>query len=277
MAVSSNMLPLGTPLPRFSLPDASTGKQVASDGLQGRIAVVAFLCNHCPYVKHIRGALAEWEAREASEGNGSVAVAVVRRFLDRMKLVQKGASMAAKAAERIEKALVNLQVPEKIRAHILEKKDPGILAKNLKDHLLLVTGDIDNNVHHAGTFRVADALVLDAQEVEDVVALLVESALAGAGSLECSDPLINRIHQVNRWTLRCLDLGGYMVDCPHRERFGYGGDMVAASEMAILNFDMARFYAKAVQDLADAARPNGGFTETAPFVGIADDGLGEEL
>jgi hypothetical protein len=35
--------------------------------------------------------------------------------------------------KRIEKALVNLQVPEKIRAHILEKKDPGILAKNLKD------------------------------------------------------------------------------------------------------------------------------------------------
>ena len=64
-------------------------------------------------------------------------------------------------------------------------------------------------------------------------------------------------------------------DCPHREKFGYGGDIVAASEMAIFNFDMARFYAKAVQDLEDAVRPNGGFTETAPFVGIADDGLGE--
>ncbi|NJD19899.1 MAG: S9 family peptidase, partial [Gemmatimonadetes bacterium] len=33
------------------------------------------------------------------------------------------------------------------------------LAKNLKGHLMLVTGDVDNNVHHAGTFRVADALV----------------------------------------------------------------------------------------------------------------------
>jgi hypothetical protein len=53
----------------------------------------------------IRGALAEWEAREAAEGTGSVAVAVVRRFLDRMKLVMKGASMAAKTAVRIEQAL----------------------------------------------------------------------------------------------------------------------------------------------------------------------------
>jgi hypothetical protein len=59
----------------------------------------------CQAVGSIRGTLAEWEAREASEGNGSVAVAVVRRFLDRMKLVQKGASMAAKTALRIEQAL----------------------------------------------------------------------------------------------------------------------------------------------------------------------------
>ena len=59
----------------------------------------------CQAVGSIRGALAEWEAREAAEGQGSVAVAVVRRFLDRMKLVQKGISMAAKAALRIEQAL----------------------------------------------------------------------------------------------------------------------------------------------------------------------------
>jgi dipeptidyl aminopeptidase/acylaminoacyl peptidase len=33
------------------------------------------------------------------------------------------------------------------------------LAANLKGHLLLTTGDVDNNVHHAGTFRVAQALI----------------------------------------------------------------------------------------------------------------------
>ena len=52
--------------------------------------------------------------------------------------------------------------------------------------------------------------------------------------------------------------------------------MVAAGEMAMLNFGMSRFYAKAVQDLADAVRPNDGFTETAPCVGISDEGLGEK-
>ena len=33
------------------------------------------------------------------------------------------------------------------------------LAKNLKGHLLLTTGDVDNNVHPAGTLRMAEALV----------------------------------------------------------------------------------------------------------------------
>ena len=56
-------------------------------------------------VGSIRGALAEWEAREAAEGQTSVAVAVVRHFLSRLKLVQKGASMAAKTAVRVEQAL----------------------------------------------------------------------------------------------------------------------------------------------------------------------------
>lgn len=54
---------------------------------------------------NLRSALTEWEALEAREGNGSVAEAVVRRMLRRMQLVQKGLSMVAKTALRIEQAL----------------------------------------------------------------------------------------------------------------------------------------------------------------------------
>ncbi len=56
-------------------------------------------------IQSIRHTLAEWEAREAAEGSVSVASAVVRHFLDRMKLVQKGASMVGLSAARIEKRL----------------------------------------------------------------------------------------------------------------------------------------------------------------------------
>lgn len=53
----------------------------------------------------IRQALAEWEAHEAAEGPTSVAAAVVRHMLSRMKLVQKGAGMVAHSAVRIEQRL----------------------------------------------------------------------------------------------------------------------------------------------------------------------------
>src|SRR5690242_19674105 len=51
---ASNMLPLGTPAPSFRLQDPS-GRWVSSDDFAKAPAlVVAFICNHCPFVKHIR-------------------------------------------------------------------------------------------------------------------------------------------------------------------------------------------------------------------------------
>src|SRR5437763_16577199 len=59
VAVNSTMLPLGTKAPEFHLPD-TTGKTVSlSDFKNAPALLVAFMCNHCPYVKHIRGALAQ--------------------------------------------------------------------------------------------------------------------------------------------------------------------------------------------------------------------------
>ena len=55
----STMLELGTPMPAFRLPDPQ-GKLVASDDFTDSPALlVAFICNHCPYVKHIREGLVQ--------------------------------------------------------------------------------------------------------------------------------------------------------------------------------------------------------------------------
>jgi len=57
--VNSTMLPLGTQAPDFRLPDTS-GKTVSLSDLKGASALlVVFICNHCPYVKHIRAGLAQ--------------------------------------------------------------------------------------------------------------------------------------------------------------------------------------------------------------------------
>jgi hypothetical protein len=74
MAVASNMLPLGTQLPDFRLGDTVSGRLVASDELLGRPSVVAFICNHCPYVKHIRQGLADFGRYCAEQRVGLVAI-----------------------------------------------------------------------------------------------------------------------------------------------------------------------------------------------------------
>lgn len=58
MAVESSMVPLGTPMPPFELSDL-TGATVSSASFAGRALLVAFLCNHCPYVKHVETRLGE--------------------------------------------------------------------------------------------------------------------------------------------------------------------------------------------------------------------------
>jgi peroxiredoxin len=57
MAVSSLMVPLGTPAADFALPDLA-GATVRRDDFADRPALlVAFVCNHCPYVRHVEAEL----------------------------------------------------------------------------------------------------------------------------------------------------------------------------------------------------------------------------
>jgi len=68
------MLPLGTEAPDFRLPDPS-GRLVARDDLaDANGLLVAFICNHCPYVKHIRTGLADFARDYAARGLAIVAI-----------------------------------------------------------------------------------------------------------------------------------------------------------------------------------------------------------
>jgi len=99
---------------------------------------------------------------------------------------------------------------------------------------------------------------------EDAVALLIDSDLEEVGSFECSNELFNRIHQVNKWTQRSLNLGGYYVDCPHRERMGYGDGQVA-TEGFMTNFRADGYYRKWLQDWRLLQNPHGQLRNSAPF------------
>jgi peroxiredoxin len=51
---SSTMLPLGTQAPNFRLPDTDSNPVALEDFPGASATLVVFLCNHCPYVKHVR-------------------------------------------------------------------------------------------------------------------------------------------------------------------------------------------------------------------------------
>ena len=70
VAVNSTMLPLGTKAPDFRLPDPS-GKVVSlADFKSAPALLVIFMCNHCPYVKHIREGLARLARDYRAAGGG---------------------------------------------------------------------------------------------------------------------------------------------------------------------------------------------------------------
>jgi len=70
----STMLPLGTKAPPFRLP-APHGKWVSLDDFHDAPAIlVVFICNHCPYVKHIQSRFAEFAKEYQAKGVGVVAI-----------------------------------------------------------------------------------------------------------------------------------------------------------------------------------------------------------
>jgi len=103
--------------------------------------------------------------------------------------------------------------------------------------------------------------------LSSVQAVRLNSDLEQVGSFRCSNPMLNDIQEMCRRTF-LSNIFSVQSDCPHREKLGYGGDIVATSEAFIANYDMSGFYAKAVRDWSDGALPDGMFTDTAPFIGI---------
>lgn len=96
----------------------------------------------------------------------------------------------------------------------------------------------------------------------DARALFVQTPLDRRGEFECSNGLFNDIYGMTLYTFRCVTSGGVSVDCPHRERLGYGGDGQITSKTALYAFDLGPMYTKwlgnfrDVQNLETGELPN---------------------
>lgn len=99
---------------------------------------------------------------------------------------------------------------------------------------------------------------------ESIKAYLIHTGYEPASGFQCSDPELNKIHDMIFYTLRCLSIGGDLVDCPQIERLGYGGDGNASTVTAQTMFNLAPLYANWLQAWADCIREDGGMPHTAP-------------
>lgn len=70
----STMAPLGMEAPAFDLPDPRGGRYSLEDFQDAKGLVVAFICNHCPFVKHIREELAAFGREYREKGLAMVAI-----------------------------------------------------------------------------------------------------------------------------------------------------------------------------------------------------------
>lgn len=71
----STMVALGTKAPDFNLPDTVSGENISLTDVRGDIAtVVMFICNHCPFVKHVNNELVKLANDYKNKGIGFVAV-----------------------------------------------------------------------------------------------------------------------------------------------------------------------------------------------------------
>jgi len=71
----SNLMPLGISAPDFSLPDTRSDETLSLSDVQGELAtVIMFICNHCPYVKHIKSEIARLASDYQSRGVAFAAI-----------------------------------------------------------------------------------------------------------------------------------------------------------------------------------------------------------
>ncbi|MDR2116888.1 MAG: glycoside hydrolase family 78 protein [Planctomycetaceae bacterium] len=105
-------------------------------------------------------------------------------------------------------------------------------------------------------------------KLTDVTGYVITSAGKRTGSFECSEPLWNKIYEIDRFTFEMCTPEGVTVDCPHRERLGYAveGTFQTMWGLGLPCFDSAAFYVKNIRDWKDVQFPNGKFCVVAPQI-----------
>ena len=122
--------------------------------------------------------------------------------------------------------------------------------------------DFFQNCFHTHSFRYVR---IKGASVDTAEALQISAVDPTEGAtFECSDPRLNAIHDMVKYTLSCLTFSGYMVDCPHLERMGYGGDGNSSTMTLQTLYDVRDTYRNWLSAWADAIDSTGSLPYVAP-------------
>jgi hypothetical protein len=102
-----------------------------------------------------------------------------------------------------------------------------------------------------------------AAQIAELLSQFVYASAETAGTFECANPLVNRIHELINAAIRS-NLQSVLTDCPHREKLGWLECTHLLAGCVMYNYGVQTFYAKIVNDMSEAQLSNGQMPDIAP-------------
>lgn len=123
------------------------------------------------------------------------------------------------------------------------------------------------------SFRYVKIQGCDQAAIKVLQATYVHTDLTPVGQVKTDNPFLTQLFDAGMRT-KLNNVHSIFEDCA-RERFGYGGDIVALAASNLYSFDLQQFYRKTLDDFLIEQTARGGLPETAPYMGIQTNGTGE--
>jgi alpha-L-rhamnosidase len=217
------------------------------------------------YIANIPKHLVTPQTVEVNKIQGEVDAVNVKSFGRKTWLVDMGTTLSGIAEVKFDGLKAGQEVILQYTDHL--EKDGKFVSQHQEDtYVARGTGaEIFKSKFNYHGFRYLKISNLKVEpRKESFKAFLVHTDYKPAATFACSDKDLNTIHDMLFYTLKCLSIGGYLVDCPQLERLGYGGDGNASTLTAQTMFDLGPLYSNWLQAWGDCVNEDGGMPHTAP-------------